>query len=100
MVTEDQVRDALSEVIDPEIGINIVDLGLVYDVRIDAGHVEVDFMVTTPLCPLGPYLVRAVESRLLALPGVASAEARVVLHPPWDPSLMSDEARRLLGRAG
>ena len=100
MVTEQQVRDALREVIDPEVGVNIVDLGLVYNVYIGQKDVMVEFAVTTPLCPLGPYLTRAVETRLLELPGVESVEAHVVYSPPWNPSMMSDEARRTLGWVG
>lgn len=100
MVTEQQVLDALKDVIDPEIGVNIVDLGLVYNVYVGEQDVMVEFTVTTPLCPLGSYLTRAVEARLLELPGVESAEARVVYDPPWNPGMMSDEARRVLGRTG
>ena len=98
-MTEAQVRDALKEVIDPEIGINIVDLGLVYDVSVGDGAVMVDFTVTTPLCPLGSYLSQAIQRRLLALPGVASVESHLVYDPPWNPSMISEEARKVLGRA-
>ncbi|GBD85161.1 hypothetical protein BMS3Abin02_01565 [bacterium BMS3Abin02] len=100
MVTEQQVRDSLREVIDPEIGVNIVDLGLVYDIYVKEKAVMVVLTVTTPLCPLGSYLTQAVETRLLALPEVESVEVHTVYEPPWNPSMMSDEARRSLGWVG
>lgn len=100
MVTEQAVRDTLREVIDPEVGVNIVDLGLVYNVYLGEKDVLVEFTVTTALCPLGSYLTRAVEARLLALPGVESVEAHLVYEPPWNPSMMSEEARRALGWVG
>lgn len=92
------VLEALREVLDPEVGVNIVDLGLVYDVRVAAGRVEVEMTMTTPACPLGPYLTSEVEATLWRYPEARDVEVRVVWDPPWDPhAMMSDDAKRQLG---
>lgn len=89
--------DKLREVIDPEIGVNIVDLGLVYECEVDENRASVAMTMTTAACPMGPFLVDAVEGVLLRQPGIESAEVRVVWDPPWTPSMMSDAARAQLG---
>jgi len=94
------VLDKLREVIDPEIGVNIVDLGLVYECEADKGHAVVTMTLTTAACPMGPYLLDTVEGVLLRQPGIESAEVRVVWDPPWTPSMMSDAARAQLGWNG
>src|SRR5919199_2043805 len=92
--TEDLVREALREnVIDPEIGINIVDLGLVYDVKIEDSTAEITMTLTTPMCPLGPYIDSEVRTALQGLPGVEDTKVNLVWTPPWDPSKMSEEAK-------
>ncbi len=96
--TEDLVREALREnVIDPEIGINIVDLGLVYDVKIEDSTAEITMTLTTPMCPLGPYIDSEVRTALQGLPGVEDTKVNLVWTPPWDPSKMSEEAKLELG---
>jgi metal-sulfur cluster biosynthetic enzyme len=85
-VTTESVRAALRHVIDPEVGINVVDLGLVYDVRVQDGNVSVAMTMTTPVCPLGETLR-------------AQAEAAIRQNPPWRPSMMSDAAKEQLGWA-
>src|SRR5579864_8957437 len=93
-VMEDMVREALREnVIDPEIGINIVDLGLVYDLDVKDGVAEVTMTLTTPACPLGPYIDSEVRSALQDVPGVTDAKVNLVWTPPWDPSNMSEDAK-------
>ena len=93
----DRVREALRDVVDPELGLNIVDLGLVYDVRVQGAHVEVDLSMTTPSCPLGEYIAGDARERLLAVEGVTSVDVALVWEPPWSPARMSDAARHALG---
>jgi metal-sulfur cluster biosynthetic enzyme len=94
------VMEALRGVIDPELGINLVDLGLVYDVAVSDGIAYITLTVTTPACPLGNYLEDQVRWAVLKLPGILGVEVEVVLEPRWSPALMSDAARRTLGWTG
>ena len=95
---EEQVLEALKHVIDPELGINIVDLGLVYDVEITPeGLVHVEYTLTTMGCPIGPLIEQQMDSFLAAVPGVTRVEAEMVLRPPWSPEMMSEEAKAALG---
>jgi len=96
-LTPELVLDALYEVIDPELGVNIVDLGLVYDVVIDDGSVVVVMTLTTPGCPLAGFMEDEIHRCLSQFPQVRVAEVEIVWDPPWDPELMSDEAREQLG---
>jgi metal-sulfur cluster biosynthetic enzyme len=96
--TEEQVRDALRHVVDPELGINIVDLGLVYDVDVsDQGVVHIEYTLTTMGCPIGPLIEQQMQSFLEKVPGVTSVEAEMVLRPPWSPEMMTEEAKAALG---
>jgi metal-sulfur cluster biosynthetic enzyme len=98
LTVEDLVREALREnVIDPEIGVNIVDLGLVYGIEMQEGVAEITMTLTTPMCPLGPYIDQEVRSAVDGLPGVAASKVNLVWQPPWDPSKMSEEAKLELG---
>ena len=95
---EERVLDALRHVIDPELGINIVDLGLVYDVDISAdGVVHVEYTLTTMGCPIGPLIEQQMQSLLEGVAGVTQFEAEMVLRPPWTPEMMSEEAKAALG---
>ncbi|RKZ11934.1 aromatic ring hydroxylase [bacterium] len=98
MVTTESVREALKTVIDPELGLNIVDLGLIYEVEVDDAGVRIVMSMTSAACPMHNLLSRLAEN---AVRDVAGAEVQVnvdvVFDPPWTPDLMSDEARRLLG---
>ena len=92
------VIDALKEIFDPEIPVNIYDLGLIYDLNIDAkGDAVVTMTLTTPNCPVAESMPGEVELRVLSVPGIRDAEVKLVWDPPWDPSKMSDEARLELG---
>jgi metal-sulfur cluster biosynthetic enzyme len=96
--TKDQVLDALKHVIDPELGINIVDLGLVYEVEVtEQGAVHIDYTLTTMGCPIGPLIEHQMESFLVGMPGVSSVEPEMVLRPAWSPEMMSEEAKAALG---
>lgn len=91
------VIDALKEIYDPEIPVNIYDLGLIYGVDINEGHVAVTMTLTTPHCPVAESMPGEVELRVGAVPGVGDAEVNLVWDPPWDPQKMSDEAKLELG---
>jgi metal-sulfur cluster biosynthetic enzyme len=96
-VTEADVRDALREVIDPEIGVNIVDLGLVYGVAIDGRDITITMTMTSPACPLRDYLESLVESAVSSrLPEVRKVSIDITFDPPWSDQMMSDTARRQL----
>ena len=96
-ITEAQVYEALKECYDPEIPVNVVDLGLVYDVKIIDDWVGVKMTLTTPGCGMGGQISTNIRERLLDLPGVQEADVRIVWDPRWDPSMMSEEARKRLG---
>lgn len=91
------VIEALRDIYDPEIPVNIYDLGLIYNVEIDEGHVVVTMTLTTPHCPVAESMPGEVELRVGAVPGVGDAEVNLVWDPPWSPANMSDEARLELG---
>jgi FeS assembly SUF system protein len=92
------VVDALKDIYDPEIPVNIYDLGLIYGVKVtDGGHATVTMTLTTPHCPVAESMPGEVELRVGAVPGVGDAEVNLVWDPPWDPSKMTDEARLELG---
>lgn len=96
--TSDQVLDALRAVVDPEIGINIVDLGLVYRAEARNGHVRVVMTMTTPACPLGESISQEARSAIVDnVRGVESVSVELVWDPPWQPSMMSAAAREQLG---
>jgi metal-sulfur cluster biosynthetic enzyme len=98
--TELLIYEALRNVYDPELGVNVIDLGLVYDVDVNEnGHVTIDMTLTTPGCPMQESLSEGVGAALQAIPGIASGEIRLVWNPPWDPSRMTGEGRRMLGLA-
>jgi len=93
----DVVRDLLREVIDPELGLNIVDLGLVYDVTVSEGTACVVMTLTTPGCPLSAYFEDNIAECLWGAPGVDRVDLQIVWEPRWDPSMMSDAAKKALG---
>lgn len=94
----DSVIDALKSVYDPEIPVDIYELGLIYDVAIsEDGDATIAMTLTTPHCPVAESLPNEVELRVLSVPGIRDAVVNLVWNPPWDPSKMSDEARLELG---
>lgn len=96
-VFRERVRSALRSVYDPELGVNIVDLGLLHDIQVEGGAVSVTITLTTPGCPVGPMIEDGVRRAALGLPGVTSAVVNVVWEPRWSPDSMSDDAKRQLG---
>ncbi len=97
MVTEEKIWEVLKNCYDPEIPVNIVDLGLVYDVSIEDDVVKVKMTLTAPGCPMHSVIAQDVKSKLLATEGVKDAIVEIVWDPPWSPEMMSDEAKAKLG---
>ncbi len=89
--------NALKQVVDPELFVNIVDLGLVYGIQEDEHKVLVDMTLTSPACPAGPQIISQAKAALEAIPGVKEATIKLVMSPPWTPDRMTDEARDQLG---
>ncbi len=94
------IEDLLHGVIDPELGVDIVELGLLRAVTVEAGVVHIEFTVTTPACPLSSYIEDEIRSCLWQLPGLREVEVECVMSPPWKPEDMSDIARSALGWDG
>lgn len=97
MPDEAAMLDALKEVVDPELMINIVDLGLVYSLHQEEEKVSVDLTLTSPACPAGPQIVQQAKLALEKLEGVKEVQIKLVLTPPWTPDRMTDDARDQLG---
>lgn len=97
MVTVDEIKKALSEVIDPEIGIDIVSLGLIYEIKIIENEVNVKMTLTVPGCPLGSFILAQVQDKVQEMEGVEKANVELVWDPPWNMDMVSDEAKRRLG---
>ena len=97
MATEEEVNEALEEVIDPELGLDFVSLGLVYEVEIENGEVFITFTLTTPACPIGPQVSEQIEEFVGELDGVTRVYPKMTFSPPWTPELMSEEAKFALG---
>jgi len=96
-LTEEDVYEALEEVIDPELGLDFVSLGLVYDVEIESEDVYVTFTLTTPACPIGPQVSEQMKEFVGDLPGVTAVHPKMVFDPPWSPEKMTDDAKFALG---
>lgn len=97
MVTQEQVLEKLKQCLDPELGINIVDLGLVYGINVDGSRVNVLMTLTTPGCPLDSYFVRDITSKVKLIREVSDVAVEVTFDPPWNPAKMSEESRDILG---
>jgi metal-sulfur cluster biosynthetic enzyme len=97
MVDEDDVLEALSNVIDPELGLDFVELGLIYGVEVDGGTVKITFSLTTPACPIGPQVSEQMQEFVGELPGVQEVIPNMVFTPPWTPEKMSEDAKFALG---
>jgi len=97
MVTVEDVEDALSNVIDPELGLDFVELGLIYGVDVDGGHVHVTFTLTSPGCPIGPQVSEQIEEFVGELDEVEDVTSSMVFDPPWTPDKMSEDAKFALG---
>lgn len=101
-IAEDTVREALKAVVDPELFVNIVDLGLIYEVKIEEqpegkSNVVVEMTMTSPACPAGPQLLSQSHDAVTRLDGVAEVDVKLVMEPPWTPDRMTEDARDQLG---
>ncbi|HCZ06779.1 MAG: hypothetical protein PWP37_1458 [Thermotogota bacterium] len=96
-ITREQVMEKLKQVYDMEIGLDIVTLGLVYDVKINDGTVEVTITLTTPMCPLGGFIIEDARRRIEEIEGVKEAKVHLTFDPPWSPEMIDPEARQMLG---
>ena len=96
-ITREQVFEALKDVYDPEIPVSIIDLGLVYDVKILDDWVGVKMTLTTPGCGMGTAIANMVRQRVLTIPGVHEADVRLVWEPQWSPSMMTEDGKKKLG---
>ena len=96
-LSREAVVEALKTVLDPELGVDIVNLGLVYEVQVSGGHVDVKYSLTTMGCPIGPLIEAQMGAVLSALPGFADVDIEMVFSPAWSPEMMSEEAKAALG---
>ena len=101
-LSEDSVREELKKVIDPELFVNIIDLGLVYTVSFNDGedekqNVSIDMTMTSPACPAGPQLIAQSKQAVAQMEGVGEVEVKIVMEPPWTPDRMTEDARDQLG---
>lgn len=97
MATVDEVTDALRDVIDPELGLDFVELGLIYDVEVNGGSVRITYTLTSPGCPIGPQVSEQMEEFVSELEGVTDVQSTMTFTPPWTPELMSEDAKFALG---
>lgn len=96
-ITPDLVKLALRRVKDPEVNLNIVDMGLIYDIRVDGADVAIDMSLTTPACPSGPQIMEEAEGALKQMDGVGRVELNLVWSPPWSPERIEPRVRAYLG---
>ncbi|HEY2259884.1 MAG TPA: iron-sulfur cluster assembly protein [Solirubrobacteraceae bacterium] len=97
MASVDEVTDALRDVIDPELGLDFVELGLIYDVEVDGGKVNITYTLTSPGCPIGPQVSEQMEEFVGELEGVQEVQPTMTFSPPWTPERMSEDAKFALG---
>jgi metal-sulfur cluster biosynthetic enzyme len=97
MVSVEDVTEALRDVIDPELGLDFVELGLIYEVEVEGGSVNVTFTLTSPGCPIGPQVSEQIEEFVGELSGVEEVTPTMVFSPPWTPERMSEDAKFALG---
>ena len=96
-LTVEEVMEALGNVIDPELGLDFVELGLIYGVEIDGADVHVAFTLTTPGCPIGPQVTEQIEEFVGEVDGVRNVDSELVFTPPWSPERMTEDAKFALG---
>jgi metal-sulfur cluster biosynthetic enzyme len=97
MVSTEEVQEVLRDVIDPELGLDFVELGLIYDIEIDGGTVKITYTLTTPACPIGPQVAEQIEEFVSEVDGVEEVQPVMTFSPPWSPERMSEDAKFALG---
>ena len=97
MPSVEAVEDALANVIDPELGLDFVELGLIYGIEVDGARVHVTYTLTTPACPIGPQVAEQIDEFVGELEGVDEVTSSMVFTPPWSPDKMSEDAKFALG---
>lgn len=97
MVSVEDVQEVLRDVIDPELGLDFVELGLIYDIEVEGGTVKITYSLTTPACPIGPQVSEQIEEYVSELDGVDQVEPVMTFSPPWTPERMSEDAKFALG---
>ena len=95
--TKEEIMDKMKGVYDPEIPVNIVDLGLIYEANIEEGNVNVLMTLTSPGCSVGPHIAQQVECAISELPGIENVNVEMTFDPPWNPEMISAEAKQELG---
>ena len=96
-VTMDEIKEALRDVYDPEIPVNVYDLGLIYDIQLNEGNVYVQMTLTAPGCGMGPYIAQNAEWRIAEIDGVEDVEVEMTFDPPWNPEMITEDGKKLLG---
>ena len=96
-VTMDSIKEALRDVYDPEIPVNVYDLGLIYDIQLNEGNVYVQMTLTAPGCGMGPYIAQNAEWRIAEIDGVEDVEVEMTFDPPWNPDMITEDGKKLLG---
>jgi metal-sulfur cluster biosynthetic enzyme len=97
MPSVDDIEAALTNVIDPELGLDFVELGLIYGIEVEGADVHITFTLTSPGCPIGPQVSEQIEEFVSDVPGVGSVESSMTFSPPWTPDRMSEDAKFALG---
>ena len=100
MVSKEEILEKLKSVEDPEIGVNVVDLGLIYELEVNDGDVRIKMTLTTIGCPLAYWLLGKVKEAVESIPGVKNVDIYLTFDPPWNPDMMSEEAKKKLGYSG
>ena len=96
-ISLDDIKEALRDVYDPEIPVNVYDLGLIYDIQLNGGQVYVQMTLTAPGCGMGPYIAQNAEWRIAEVEGVEDVEVDMVFDPPWNPEMITEDGKKLLG---
>jgi metal-sulfur cluster biosynthetic enzyme len=97
MVSVEEVQEVLRDVIDPELGLDFVELGLIYEIEVEGGNIKITYTLTTPACPIGPQVSEQIEEYVSELDGVEQVEPVMTFSPPWTPERMSEDAKFALG---
>jgi len=96
-VSIEEIQEALRDVFDPEIPVNVLDLGLVYDIQLNGNQVYIQMTLTAPGCGMGPYIAQNAEWRIAEIEGIDEVEVDMVFDPPWTPEMITEDGKKLLG---